>query len=105
MGYGADLMDTVWVFWRVGNCVAALITICIALKWMKDQWRFFIISERVRWMSFVALLVSAAYSPLETVFLPEHNLRVPIQTVAIIWALASLNLPPRFNKENRNGRQ
>jgi hypothetical protein len=66
---------------------------------MIAQWPGFINSERIRWMSFAALLFSACYGPCEIVFFPQARLRIPILTAALIWALVSLAMKPRITSE------
>lgn len=96
---------TAWDWWRSFNSAGALIAFCYACYWTRNQWVNFIPSERVRWLSFDALLFAAFYAPFEIVFFPNIQARVPILTIAIVWAQVSLMLSPRFPKEEYRGQQ
>lgn len=93
-----------WDYWRIFNSLGALIAFGYALWRMLAQWEFFISSERVRWLSFLAFLFTAFYAPFEVVFLPDLNFRLPLFTGAIIWAQVSLVLEPRFTRKKARHR-
>lgn len=95
-----------WDWWRIFNSAGAFIAYLFALWWTWYRWDELKSYERVRWLSFALLLFSAFYGAFEVVFLPGLLFRIPILTVAIIWAQASmLMMPKNPKKEEPRGRQ